>query len=191
MADAPQSQIQSTNKAFGWSPISRRYVKRTGLVYRRLVMSGIIVDPEISHQLENPQTGTRPRVREKVPNNVVIRDDDGAPLAEPSHAECRANAATTASSRKIAKKIIAEHVEELEGLPPGDVDALLRRLLAVRIGHAAEPVEQKVAPAVRQSGGAARVRVAVPKKAPVRRARVADLFTTEDDATTCDDDNDD
>jgi hypothetical protein len=64
------NSVMSKNPAFGWSPISRRYIKRSGAVYKRLVMSGVVTDPEISTILENPASGSRSRPR--APNRVQL-----------------------------------------------------------------------------------------------------------------------
>ena len=65
----------SKDPRWGFSPVSRRYILRTGAVWKRLVKSGIVVDEEIAHQLAHPAQGTprRPRV-----NNVAITADRDA-----------------------------------------------------------------------------------------------------------------
>ena len=55
---------------WGYNPISRRYVKRTGSIWRRLVKSGVVDDEEVRQQLANPRTGT-PRLPR--PQNVVLK----------------------------------------------------------------------------------------------------------------------
>jgi hypothetical protein len=159
----------SADKRWGFSPISRRYVLRKGGVWKRLVKSGVVNDPEVADQLANPITGTRPR--ERPPNNIHVAE--GAPETHVTRAE-------TVDARKAAKKLIADHVDELEGLPPDQVDALLRRLLAIRMGKP-EPA------AARESAARPVVPHRAPKKAPPpsRRVRVAELFSTE--ADTCED----
>ena len=157
----------SADKRWGFSPISRRYVLRKGGVWKWLVKSGVVHGPEVADQLANPTHGS-------APNNIHVAE--GAPETHVTRAE-------TVDARKAAKKFIAEHVDELEGLPPDQVDALLRRLLAMRMGKP-EP-----APAARLAEPKT-LRVAVPHRAPKkapppssRRARVAELFSTEADTT--------
>jgi hypothetical protein len=102
---------------------------------------------------------------------------DGRELAEPGREECRQNARETALTRRTAKKLITAHVDELEGMPPDQVDAMLRRLLAMKMGEppaAGAGPEKKDTPALR-------VKVATTRKPPTgRKLRVADLFSTDD-----------
>lgn len=181
MSDEPQ--VLSKNPAYGWSPISRRFVKRSGSVYKRLVMAGVIVDEAVNAQLVGAPKPTKPR------NNVTIPD-----TVEPTAVETRVVAKETAAARKQAKKLIAAHVDQLEGLPPDQVEEILRRLLATKMGAAPEPT-----PAARPTPAAAApatsraqpIKVKMSTAAPIksRRAKVRDLFSTTDD-TGADSDDD-
>jgi hypothetical protein len=169
--------------AFGWNPISRRYVKRSGAVYKRLVMSGVIRDAEVSAQLEGP-----PRPARERRNNVHL-----AGVEEPTAADVRNVGKETATARRAAKKLIARHVDRLEGLPPDQVEEIIRRLLAEKLGNI-EP-EPAPAPARRAPAAKAPARQAVrvklaPVAAPRRRATVADLFSTTEAETTAASDDD-
>lgn len=171
MSDEPQ--VLSKNPSYGWSPISRRFVKRSGSVYKRLVMAGVVVDPEVNAQLVGPPRPTKPR------NNVTIPD-----TVEPTAVEARAVGKETAAARREAKKLIAAHVDQLEGLPPDQVEEILRRLLATKLGSAAgepAPVAKplQAAPAPR---GTAPIKIRLTAAPPTksRRAKVRDLFSTDD-----------
>ena len=101
----PKTSDVSKDPRWGFNPISRRYILRTGTIWRRLVKAGAVVDEEVAAQLAQPITGTRPRAVQ--PNNIVI--EEGPPEAHVTRADL-------SQSRKMAKKLIAEHVDELEGL---------------------------------------------------------------------------
>ena len=62
----------SKDPRWGFSPVSRRYILRTGAVWKRLVKAGVVVDEEVAEQLARPAQGTqrRPKV-----NNVTIEAD--------------------------------------------------------------------------------------------------------------------
>jgi hypothetical protein len=62
------------DERFGFNPISRRYVLRTGAIWKRLVKAGTVVDEEVAAQLAKPAQGT-PRKRH---NNVTIAADRDA-----------------------------------------------------------------------------------------------------------------
>ena len=176
MSDTPQ--VLSKNPAFAWSPISRRFVKRSGSVYKRLVMAGVVVDPEVNAQLVGPPRPTKPR------NNVTIPD-----TVEPTAVEARVVGKETAAARKAAKSLIAQHVDQLEGLPPDQVEEILRRLLATKLQAEPAPAKQpQAAPAPR---GTAPIKVKFTAAPPTksRRAKVRDLFSTTDD-TGADSDDD-
>lgn len=112
----------SGDPRWGFSPISRRYVLRTGSVWKRLVKSGAVHDPEVAEQLATPSiTKAWRAAREPPGNNVAL--EEGPPEKQVTRAE-------VTNARRSAKKLIAEHVDQLEGLPPDQVDAMLRRLLA-------------------------------------------------------------
>ena len=168
MSDEPQ--VLSKNPAYGWSPISRRFVKRSGSVYKRLVMAGVIVDEAVNAQLVGPPRPTKPR------NNVTIPD-----TVEPTAVETRVVAKETAAARKAAKALIAQHVDQLEGLPPDQVEEILRRLLATKMGAEPAPAKQpQAAPAPR---GTQPIKIKFSSAPPTksRRAKVRDLFSTTDD----------
>ena len=177
MSDEPQ--VLSKNPAYGWSPISRRFVKRNGSVYKRLVMAGVIVDEEVNSQLVGPPKPTRPR------NNVMIAD-----TVEPTHVEARAVGKETAAARREAKKLIAAHVDQLEGLPPDQVEEILRRLLATKLGSPEPAPAAKPAQAAPAPRGTQPIKVKFTAAPPTksRRAKVADLFSTTDDTGADSDD---
>ena len=180
--------------AWGWNPISRRYVKRSGAVYKRLVMSGVIKDAEVAEQLEGP-----PRPARERRNNVRIAGVED----EPTAADVRDKAKETAQARRTAKKLIARHVDRLEGLPPDQVEDIIRRLLAEKLseGEAPAPAQappgtRVLAPAKRAPVRSSAVRVKLaPVAAPRRKASrvaVSDLFsTTEAESTAASDYSDD
>ena len=176
MSDTPQ--ILSKNPAYAWSPISRRFIKRSGSVYKRLVMAGVVVDEEVNAQLVGPPRPTKPR------NNVVIPD-----TVEPTAVETRVVGKETAAARREAKKLIAQHVDRLEGMPPDQVEEILRRLLATKM--APEPAPAKLPQAAPASRGTAPIKIKFTAAPPAksRRAKVRDLFSTTDD-TGADSDDD-
>lgn len=178
MSDEPQ--VLSKNPAYGWSPISRRFVKRSGSVYKRLVMAGVIVDEAVNAQLVGAPKPTKPR------NNVTIPD-----TVEPTAVETRVVAKETAAARKAAKALIAQHVDQLEGLPPDQVEEILRRLLATKLGAPApEPAPvAKAAPPTSRGAQPIKVKFTAAAPAKSRRAKVRDLFSTTDD-TGADSDDD-
>ena len=65
---------RSKDGRWAYNPISRRYILRTGAVYKRLVKSGVVQDEEVAEQLARPAQGT-PRKRH---NNVSIKADQDA-----------------------------------------------------------------------------------------------------------------
>lgn len=178
MSDEPQ--VLSKNPAYGWSPISRRFIKRSGSVYKRLVMAGVIVDEEVNAQLVGPPRPTKPR------NNVTIPD-----TVEPTAVEARAVGKETAAARREAKKLIAAHVDELEGLPPDQVEAILRRLLATKMGAEPAPVakpQAAPAPSTRLGTQPIKVKFTAAPPTKTRRANVRDLFSTDDTGADSDGD---
>lgn len=176
MSDEPQ--VLSKNPAYGWSPISRRFVKRSGSVYKRLVMAGVIVDEAVNAQLVGPPKPTKPR------NNVTIPD-----TVEPTAVEARVVGKETAAARKAAKALIAQHVDQLEGLPPDQVEEILRRLLATKLGAAPEPAKQPQAAPAPRGTQPIKVKFTAAPPTKTRRAKVRDLFSTTDD-TGADSDDD-
>ena len=108
------TKCMSKNPAFGWNPISRRYIKRSGAVYKRLVMSGVVVDEAVSTILENPATGT-PR---RAPNRVA------AVAHEPSSDD----RAAVSESKRSASRIRAQ----LDDLPPAELELVMRGVMAMR-----------------------------------------------------------
>jgi hypothetical protein len=70
MDEKPAPVDRGGDPLWGYNPISRRYVKRTGSIWRRLVKSGVVDDEEVRQQLANPRTGT-PRLPR--PQNVVLK----------------------------------------------------------------------------------------------------------------------
>ena len=176
MSDEPQ--VLSKNPAYGWSPISRRFVKRSGSVYKRLVMAGVIVDEEVNAQLVGPPRPTKPR------NNVTIPD-----TVEPTAVETRVVAKETAAARKAAKALIAQHVDQLEGLPPDQVEEILRRLLATKMAPAPEPAKPPQAAPASRGTQPIKIKFTAAQPTKSRRAKVRDLFSTTDD-TGADSDDD-
>ena len=168
MSDTPQ--IMSKNPAFAWSPISRRFVKRSGSVYKRLVMAGVVVDEEVNAQLVGPPRPTKPR------NNVVIPD-----TVEPTAVEARVVGKETAAARKAAKALIAQHVDDLEGLPPDQVEEILRRLLATKMGAEPAPAKQPQAAPAPRGTQPIKIKFTAAQPTKSRRAKVRDLFSTTDD----------
>ena len=66
----------SADPRWGWNPLSRRYLKRSGEVWRRLVKAGVVQDEEVAEQLLNGAAGTKTKyVRGQ---NVVIQADRDA-----------------------------------------------------------------------------------------------------------------
>lgn len=159
----------SADPTWGFSPISRRYVKRSGAVWKRLVKGGVVNDPEVAAQLSTSRLAEAWATVKGLPprsNNVAIPEPD-----------VRVSRGDAVAARKQTKKLIAAHVDELEGMPPEQVDALLRRLLAMKMNES--PAAEKVA------APALRVKVAATRKPPAgRKLRVADLFSTTEAETT-------
>ena len=106
--------MHEQNPAFGWNPISRRYIKRNGAVYKRLVMSGVVVDEAVSTILENPLTGT-PR---RAPNRVAAVAQEPTPVDRVAAAE----------SKRSASRIRAQ----LDDLPPDELELVMRGVMAMR-----------------------------------------------------------
>ena len=152
-------------------------MKRSGAVWKRLVKSGAVSDPEVAQQLSNNTLASAwAAVKGRPPrsNNVTIEEPP------PARQVSRVDAV---NARKTTKKLIAEHVDELEGMPPDQVDAMLRRLLAMKMADTRQ--DKQTAPnrknEGRQETPALRVKVAATRKAPTgRKLRVADLFSTDD-----------
>ena len=65
----------SADPRWGWSPVSRRYVLRTGATWKRLVKAGVVQDEEVAAQLARPAQGT---VRKPKTNCVTIQADRDA-----------------------------------------------------------------------------------------------------------------
>jgi len=65
----------SADPRWGWSPVSRRYVLRTGATWKRLIKAGVVQDEEVAAQLARPAQGT---VRKPKVNNVTIQADRDA-----------------------------------------------------------------------------------------------------------------
>ena len=60
----------SQDDRWGYNPLTRRYLKRTGECWRRLVKAGVVQDEEVAQQLLNSAAGTtRKYVRGQ---NVVL-----------------------------------------------------------------------------------------------------------------------
>jgi hypothetical protein len=136
-------------------------------------MAGVIVDEAVNAQLVGPPRPTKPR------NNVTIPD-----TVEPTAVEARVVAKETAAARREAKKLIAQHVDQLEGLPPDQVEEILRRLLATKMGAAPEPALAKQPQAAPAPRGTQPIKVKMSTAAPIKsraRAKVRDLFSTTDD----------
>lgn len=129
------ASIVSKNPAFGWNPISRRYIKRNGAVYKRLVFSGVVVDPEINAILQNPATGTPRRAPDRV-----------ATVAPPPTIDDRA---AVADSKRSATRIRSQ----LDDLAPDELEAIMRGVHAMRAASqpraAPSPARWRAAPAAR------------------------------------------
>ena len=66
----------SADPRWGWNPLSRRYLKRSGEVWRRLVKAGVVQDEEVAEQLLHGAAGTKTKyVRGQ---NVIIQADRDA-----------------------------------------------------------------------------------------------------------------
>ena len=63
---------RSLDGRWGFSPVSRRYVLRTGAIWKRLVKAGVVHDEEVAAQLARPAQGTQ---RKPKVNNVTIEAD--------------------------------------------------------------------------------------------------------------------
>jgi len=178
----------SSDPRWGYNPISRRYVIRTGAIWRRLVKSGTVSDPEVAAQLANPSIAAAWASLRNARGDAPAKRSNNVSIPEPAP-EHRVSRTDTVAARKATKKLIADHVEELEGLPPDQVDALLRRLLAMKLDKTAEaPPAENNGQQTRAGGAPIRVKVApTARKAPAgRRVRVADLFSSGGDETTTD-----
>jgi len=179
----------SSDPTWGYNPISRRYVKRAGAIWRRLVKSGTVSDPEVAAQLANPSIAAAWASLRDARGDAPAKRSNNVSIPEPAP-EHRVSRTDTVAARKATKKLIAYHVEELEGLPPDQVDALLRRLLAMKLDKTAEapPAENNGQHQPRAGGAPIRVKVAstARKTPPGRRVRVADLFSSGGDETTTD-----
>lgn len=121
------TNIISADPSWGFNPISRRYVKKSGAVYHRLVKSGVVSDPEIASQLSSNRLAEAWATVKGRPPRIVA-----APEPEPEKRVSRLDAAV---SRKQTKRLIAQHVDELEGLPPDQVDTMIRRLMSMKLAE--------------------------------------------------------
>ena len=76
MPKVPGPVDVSADPRWGWNPLSRRYLKRSGEVWHRLVKAGVVQDEEVAEQLLNGSAGTKTKyVRGQ---NVVIQADRDA-----------------------------------------------------------------------------------------------------------------
>jgi hypothetical protein len=73
--NATKTSDISADPRWGWSPVSRRYVLRTGATWKRLVKAGVVQDEEVATQLARPAQGT---VRKPKTNCVTIQADRDA-----------------------------------------------------------------------------------------------------------------
>ena len=107
----------ASSALWGFNPDTRRYVKKSGKVWERLVKSGRSQDPELLQKLQ-----VKALARKK------------ATLAPTEH---KATEKPPSKSRaKRAAKIIDSHRSELDGLESDAADEHIRKLLAKRLSLA-------------------------------------------------------
>ena len=123
----------SADPRWGWNPLSRRYLKRSGEVWRRLVKAGVVQDEEVAEKLLNGAAGTKTKyVRGQ---NVVIQADRDAASdtvagvfdpAKLTNAQLQ-QIATHIESMRVTpapaeRRPTAAHVEGPPGRPDADRD---------------------------------------------------------------------
>ena len=107
----------ASSALWGFNPDTRRYVKKSGKVWERLVKSGRSQDPELLQKLQ-----VKALARKK------------ATLAPAEHKV--APKPPSKSRAKRAAKIIDSHRSELDGLESDAADEHIRKLLAKRLSLA-------------------------------------------------------
>jgi len=117
--------INTSNPNFGWSPISRRYIKRDSVVYRRLVKSGVVDDPEINAMLMKKGISCDKKVPTYKNSNY-----NKIHLENPVTASDKQ---LILDKRKDIKKLIAKHIDELTDLPDDEAEDFIKKLMNVSI----------------------------------------------------------
>lgn len=108
----PKPADLSKDPRWGFSPVSRRYVKRTGATWKRLVKAGVVVDEEVAEQLANPKSGSQRRPKQ---NAVTIKADRDA-------------VATTIADNFSVDRLTGDQLAQIAD-----------RLEALRVGNAPRP----------------------------------------------------
>ena len=112
-----ETEDPASSALWGFNPDTRRYVKKSGKVWERLVKSGRSQDPELLQKLQ-----VKALARKK------------ATLAPAEHKV--APKPPSKSRAKRAAKIIDSHRSELDGLESDAADEHIRKLLAKRLSLA-------------------------------------------------------
>ena len=117
MTSKLEAEDPRSSALWGFNPDTRRYVKKSGKVWERLVKSGRSQDPELLQKLQ-----VKALARKK------------ATLAPAEHKV--APKPPSKSRAKRAAKIIDSHRSELDGLESDAADEHIRKLLAKRLSLA-------------------------------------------------------
>ena len=117
MTSKLETEDPASSALWGFNPDTRRYVKKSGKVWERLVKSGRSQDPELLQKLQ-----VKALARKK------------ATLAPTEHKA--APKPPSKSRAKRAAKIIDSHRSELDGLESDAADEHIRKLLAKRLSLA-------------------------------------------------------
>ena len=101
----------SADPRWGYNPLTRRYIKRSGEIWRRLVKAGVVQDEEVASQLAN---GAGTKTKYIRGQNVVVQADrdaasrtvadvfDPAKLSNATAANRRSYLGITISAEKCA-----------------------------------------------------------------------------------------
>ena len=117
MTSKLETEDLASSALWGFNPDTRRYVKKSGKVWERLVKSGRSQDPELLQKLQ-----VKALARKKA--TLTPAEHKAAPKP-PSK-----------SRAKRAAKIIDSHRSELDGLESDAADEHIRKLLAKRLSLA-------------------------------------------------------
>jgi hypothetical protein len=95
----------SADPRWGYNPLTRRYIKRSGEIWRRLVKAGVVQDEEVASQLAN---GAGTKTKYIRGQNVVVQADRDAA------SRTVADVFDPAKLSNSQLQQIADHISELQ-----------------------------------------------------------------------------
>jgi hypothetical protein len=98
----------SADPRWGYNPLTRRYIKRSGEIWRRLVKAGVVQDEEVASQLAN---GAGTKTKYIRGQNVVVQADRDAA------SRTVADVFDPAKLSNAQLRQIADHISELQLAP--------------------------------------------------------------------------